>query len=146
MKTYLFCGLLVSLWLPKLMPSESPPANVNSTLTINGQPVNHETFGVSSQGVLALYVSETGSSRRRLTPFRVQLRRGKTVVKEWPSNVPEIYAQSLDEVWPYAQLGDELIIEPTRPSDQAARQVMPIRTMHWYNWFTWPKRSKQDGC
>lgn len=147
MKNQLICLLLLCLCLPALRPAEPNPAAARSALMLNGNPIKHELFGINSEGVLALYQINASASRRWPLPFRLMVSRNGKVTDQWPRNTSqETYAQPMDEVWPFVRLGDELIVEPTRPEDGEARRVIKIQRLNWYNWFNWHPNSKGAGC
>jgi hypothetical protein len=147
MKNQLICLLLLGLCLPALRPAETNPTVSSSALTLNGTPINYELFGINSQGVLALYQGDVTSSRRWPVPFRLMVTRNGKVIGKWPfGNDHETYAQPMDEVWPFVRLGDELIVEPSRPADGEARRVIKIQKLNWYNWFNWYPKSGRGGC
>lgn len=62
-------------------------------------------------------LGDAQSAERRPVPFRVTLQRNGTVLKQWPANAAEtIESIQLNEIWPSARLGDELIVEPLSKS------------------------------
>lgn len=147
MKNQLLCLLLLVLCLPALRPAEPTPAASKGALTLNGTPIDFEKFGINSEGVMALYQGNVTSYRRKAIPFRLMVSRDKKVIWTWPRNNDlETYAQPMDEVWPFVRLGDELIVEPSRPTDGEARRVIKIQKLNWYNWFNWRPKSGNDGC
>ncbi len=58
-------------------------------------------------------VIDVDLSAHRPVPFRVSLRRGGNVLKQWPaSSQKSVYSVKLIDIWLSARLGDELVVEP----------------------------------
>lgn len=117
-----------------------------NTLTLNGHPMSITIFGMNSRGVLALVEGDPRMlPRRKPIPFRVLLRRAGTVVRQWPANnTGSVYSLELDNLWPVARFGDELVIEsgvdPTdKPAEPVLRRVIRLTQINLFGWLA-------DGC
>lgn len=82
-------------------------------------------------------------SKHKPVLFRVSLRRGGTVLRQWPTNPKEhVYSVQLDDVWRYARLGDELVVEPLtsatlQPVVNQGKRVLKLEKLN---------RPMVDGC
>ncbi|MEZ0541317.1 hypothetical protein [Fibrella arboris] len=118
---------------------ENPTGPIEScnALVLNGHRVDYSTFWLNKTGVLAIVTGDPQSANHKPVAFRVSLRRAGTVVRQWPANQTEtVYSLQVDEIWPNAQLGDELIVEPANcPADGSTgcrgKQVLKMQGFNW---------------
>ncbi len=123
-------ALLMLLWVAKTASAQPEPVIYCNPLTINGHPLNYDTFSLNSRGVLA--VVEAASQRHKPVSFRVYLRRAGAIVRQGASNeTRDVYSAQLDELLPFARFGDELVIEPTQATNQQIRRVIKLKSFNW---------------
>ncbi|MBO0948453.1 hypothetical protein [Fibrella forsythiae] len=78
-------------------------------------------------------VANEQALKRKAIPFQVSLWRNGSVVKQWPTDAAEtVESIQLKEIWPSAQLGDELIVKPmgrsgAQSGDYAGKQVIKLK-------------------
>lgn len=140
----LFCTLL--LLTGRVMAQQKATLYAN-LLLLNGQPLDYERFWLNSRGVLAVIEGDPRSASHNPVPFRVSLRRAGKVLRQWPADSEEsAYSVQLDEVWPHAQFGDELVVDPVDgASPQSVRSLEGrVLKINYVNWLA--KWVKQDGC
>lgn len=140
---FVFC-LALCLMLAQSGRAQSGTAVYSIALTLNGHPLNYDTFWVSTRGVLAVVEGNPASRSHKSLPFRVYLRRAGATIRQGASNqTRDVYSVQLDELLPTARFGDELIIESAQPaSQQPVRRVIKLREFNWITeWLT-----RRDGC
>lgn len=140
--------LLTALALATQSTAQNSPNFYANPLLVNGIPLNYETFSLYSRGSLALVEGDPGTSAYKPVQFRVMLRRAGILIRQWPASVTaSITSVQLEELWPFARFGDELIVEPTgkltepQPNSRGKR-VIKLKATNWLtvNWI------KRDGC
>lgn len=125
--------LLTSLALTTQSTAQDSPNFYANPLLVNGLPLNYETFSLYSRGVLALVEGDPGSATYKPVQFRVMIRRAGTFIRQWPASVTaSITSIQLEDLWPSARFGDELIVEPagklTEPqTDSRQKRVIKLK-------------------
>jgi hypothetical protein len=134
MKAYrfvIFFTICLALLLQQSWSLHKPKTPYNG-ITVNGQPLQFNTFYLYSSGVLALSQGQPQSSERTPVSFRVTLRRGRDVVRQWPSNDgAPLYSLQLDDVWPHAGIGDELVIESVGATGTTPKRIIKLSMFNW---------------
>lgn len=129
----LICGLLL---LNERSVAQDKPNSSRTSLTLNGQPVDYNTFWLNRTGVLALVEGEPQSAHKSVA-FRVSLRRAGTIIRQWPAaHEKGVYSVQLADFWSYAQLGDELVVDPVdgpafESGENPGRRVIKLRSVNW---------------
>lgn len=102
-------------------------------LTLNGRPLDYESFNLMSRGTLALVQSNPESKKATPIPFRIYIRRAGVALAQGPANYDrEFISIAIQTVLALARPGDELVIEPVRKSDKTARCVLKLKTVNWF--------------
>ena len=119
-----------SIMLDNELPSEEKSANRDfdwNPLTVNDKPLDYTTFGLYSNGVLAVVKGSPALPNAEKIPFRVYLRRDGAIVNNPQCNSSQqVFSIKLPEILKGAKLGDQLIIEPIRSSDRSAKRIIKI--------------------
>ena len=126
---------------------------VFNPITLNGHALSVAGVALNSQGTVAMIEGDPlralfnmpswratceAKPAHQPMPFRVVLRRAGAVVKQWPTNeVKPNYSVQLDEIWPFAQPGDELIFDPTHSVNELAKRIIQVMPTNWL---------PADGC
>lgn len=132
MKNFIIAFILL-LWAHNRPSAQGSPNFCGNRVTLNGHPLNYDTFAINSRGVLAVVEGNPELPKRRPVPFRVLLRRAGVIVGQWPcGNADESYAVQLHDFMPLARLGDELVVEPVRETDQQGKRVIKIKNINWF--------------
>ncbi|UFH53747.1 hypothetical protein [Spirosoma sp. KNUC1025] len=111
--------------------ADEQPLFLSNPLTLNGKTLDHATFSIISQGKLAVVAGNPETEEATKIPFRIYIRRGSTVLQEGASG--EVYDVDIASVLAFAQLGDELVIDPVRETDEPARRVLKVKVLN-LNW------------
>ena len=126
-------AFVLLLWVSNQASAQEKFNFLCNSVTLNGHPLNYDTFAINSRGVLAVIAGDPNSPKRRPVPFRVLLRRSGVVVGQWPSgNADKSYAVQLHDLMPQARFCDELIIEPVRAGDQKGKRIIKIKNINWF--------------
>ena len=100
----------------------------DNPLLLNGKPLDYSFFGLGSRGELAVIKGAAATGKPTNVPFYVYLRRDGLKVaipgKERPD--PAQISVDISEVLKYAEPGDQLVIEPVRKEDGAAKRILNI--------------------
>lgn len=125
--------------------------NLNSnSLVLNGKPLNYQTFGKDTRGILAMVKGNPNSADSPKIPFRIYLKHeGKIINNGQSSETRELNEVEVASILALARFGDELIIEPTRKTDAKDKRVIYLIKMDIMNMIFGPLLSKQkggDGC
>ncbi|GAA4455056.1 hypothetical protein GCM10023189_22410 [Nibrella saemangeumensis] len=130
---------LAGAFTATIRPDEPAPGIVYSSLLLNGKPLEIATFSRYSRGILRLAVGNAVAAEAVDVPFRVYLQRNGRVVPIGQSDSNQtLYEVDLYPVLSLAVPGDELVIDPVRPADKAAKRVLRVHI----NWLV----LKGDGC
>ncbi|GAB4018042.1 hypothetical protein [Spirosoma koreense] len=113
---------------------ESPGENNYSAnpLILNGKPLEYADFSLISRGSLSVVAGNAESETLVKIPFRIYLRRdGMLIHKGASDSSREVYDIDVATVLSLAQVGDELVIDPVRRTDGAARRIIRVRSIFW---------------
>lgn len=100
-------------------------------LTVNGLVLNQTYFSIHSRGKLAVVEGNPDVAGASRIPFRAYLKRGGMVIQTRLSDAGSAFEVELADVLQTARIGDELVIEPTRPEDAMARRIIKFRNF-WF--------------
>lgn len=143
---------LIVLGTVLLSTAHDSPHFYSPVLTVNGYPLNHDNFALQTRGELKLIKEAPGELPHKSVPFRVVLRREGEAVGQWSARKSGgIYSFHLNELWPLAQVGDELVVESIGNSKQqpaTVKQVIKLKPVNLLmNWVINSQvRDKRDGC
>lgn len=113
-----------------------------SAVTVNGYAVVGDAVMINSRGRLAVVEGDPRSANRKAVPFRLLLKRQAMVIQRWPeTNEQTNYSMQLDDVWPVAQPGDQLLIEPVGQANKQLIRLIKVQTINWL-----PLLRSGDGC
>ncbi|MCU0338931.1 MAG: hypothetical protein MUE30_03535 [Spirosomaceae bacterium] len=142
MKTKLIL-LAMLLWCGSAVTASKNDNFYANPLLLNGRPLDLKTFSAASRGVLTFVKGDPYACNMPKVPFVIYLKRGDQIINEGVSS--SSYERTQVEIGPImdiARFGDELIILPTRASDQHAKQVIQL-TKFLPDLF---QVFKKDGC
>lgn len=141
---------LIILGIMLLSASHDRSRFYSSTLTVNGYPLNYSYFTLQTGGELKLIEENSNGLPQRSVPFRVRLRREGEELGQWSaSQTGGVYSFSLNKLWPLAQVGDELVVEPVQRSvvgrEMPVIKLKPVNLL--MNWMVnFSARDRRDGC
>ncbi len=141
-KTFLsFVFVAISMLSSRLVFADNP-------LLINGQPLNYEYFSIGSKGILTMIIEDSKSKESKTIPFKVYLRRDKKIVHLGGYTADgQLSEIEISEVLKFANLGDELVIEPVDKKYYTATRVFFLRNnlvKFISNFIMYG--NKKDGC
>ena len=122
----------------------------SNPLVLDGKPLDYQTFGKDTKGVLTLVKGNPNLADSPKIPFRIYLKReGKVVNYGLSSDTRELYEVEVAPILRLARFGDELVIEPARTTDAKAKRVIYLIKMDIMNMIFGPVLAKQkagEGC
>ena len=102
-------------------------------LTLNGRPLDYDSFNLMSRGTLALVQGNPASKNATPIPFRIYVRRAGVALTQGAANYDrEFISITIQTVLALARPGDELVVEPVRKSDKIARCVIKLKNVNWF--------------
>jgi len=127
---------------------QQPAGLYCNPITLNGHPLNIESFTMYTRGVLAVVHGDPASANHKPLPFRVYLRRAGTIIRQGASNdTHDVYSVQLQELMPVARAGDELVIDLAGDAKAQAggrRTQQVIRLKPFDPLISWFRRN--DNC
>lgn len=130
------------LMIQSIFAGDNEKAFYNSIL-FNGKPLINEQFSLSSRGFLTMVMSDSKTK----IPFRIYLKRQEKIVplggSAYENNLTEI---EVSEILKFANLGDQLIIEPVEKKPQTAIKVIFLRYSYFLEFLNRGNGNNKDGC
>ena len=115
-------------------------------LLLNNKPFNFATFSMASRGTLAVVTGNPETEVVEKIPFRIYLVRDGKIVNGGASDTNRSMLEiDVAPVLARAKIGDNLIIEPVRPSDSKARRSIRLKPFFNYDLFSIFKKGG-DRC
>lgn len=101
-----------------------------SPLTLNGKPFNMQRCYTDTKGKLSLMMGDPKSAKASPVPIKVYVRRkGKIIAEQSASTDAKGQLEvELSTLLLHANPGDELVVEPVRPSDQKGKCVVILKS------------------
>jgi hypothetical protein len=147
-KSFLSIAIIViSMLLSQpMMAGENEKALYNSVL-FNGKPLVNEQFSLSSRGVLTMVMSDSKTKELKSIAFKIYLKRQDNVVPLGGSNHGnEVLEIEVSEILKFANLGDQLIIEPTNRQSQMSTRVIVLKESYFLDFLNNRRGGNKDGC
>ncbi|MEZ0484639.1 hypothetical protein [Fibrella aquatica] len=120
MKTKLLLSLLLLFPLCLLIGRSISKTTVNTSLTVNGRPINYEIFTLNHPGVLTVIEGDLKVLEDRAMPYQSLLLQGGSAPQDASGSANSAFQAA--EVWPSAWIRGEVA------DDQATkREVVPFR-------------------
>ncbi|MEA5459594.1 hypothetical protein VB796_11110 [Arcicella sp. LKC2W] len=122
---------------------------ISNPLLMDGKPVNYEQFSLSTKGIITMIAEDAMSNKTMSIPFRVYLRRDNKIVHLGGSASAEKLSEiEISKVLKFANLGDELIIEPIDKKFQTSGRVFFLRNnlVKFMSNFLINRNNNRDGC
>jgi beta-lactamase regulating signal transducer with metallopeptidase domain len=97
-------------------------------LQVDGRALDRKTFGIETRGQLTVVHGDPRSGAVETVEFKVSLRREGALVAEPSPGILNRAVERIDlaTVMALARVGDELIIDPVRPSDWRAKRIIRL--------------------
>jgi hypothetical protein len=145
-KTFLsFVFVAISMLISQsIVAGENEKASYNSVL-FNGKPFVYDQFSLSSRGVLTMVINDSKTKEMKSMAFRIYLKRQDKVlpfgVYNHGNGVSEV---EVSEILKFANLGDQLIIEPVEKKGQMSTSVIFLRYSYFLEFLN--RGGNKDGC
>lgn len=127
-----------------IMAGDNEKAFYNSIL-FNGKPLIYDQFSLSSRGVLTMVMNDSKTKEMKTMFFKVYLKRQDKVLPFGDYNrgngVGEI---EVSEILKFANLGDQLVIEPVEKKAQMSTRVIFLRYSYFLEFLN--RGGNKDGC
>lgn len=141
-----FAIIVISMLLSQsIFAGDNDKAFYNSVL-FNGKPLIYDQFSLSSRGVLTMVMNDSKTKEMKSMAFRIYLKRQDKVlpfgVYNHGNGVSEI---EVSEILKFANLGDQLIIEPVDKKGQMSTRVIFLRYSYFLEFLNRGNNNK-DGC
>ncbi len=137
--------IMISMLFSQLtMAGENEKAFYNSVL-FNGKPLVYDQFSLSSRGILTMVMSDSKTKEMKTMLFKVYLKRQDKILPFGVSNqgngISEI---EVSEILKFANLGDQLVIEPIEKKNQMFIRVIFLRYSYFLEFLN--RGGNKDGC
>jgi hypothetical protein len=145
-KSFLSFSIIVILMLLSQSIFAGDNAFYNSLL-FNGKPFVNEQFSLSSRGVLTMVMSDSKTKELKSMAFKIYLKRQDKVVPFGGSNHGnEVLEIEVSEILKFANLGDQLIIEPINRQSQMSTRVILLKESYFLDFLNNRRGGNKDGC
>ena len=119
--------------------------NLYNSLLFNGKPLVYDQFSLSSRGVLTMVMSDSKTKEMKTMLFKVYLKRQDKILPFGVSNqgngVTEV---DISDILKFANLGDQLVIEPVEKKAQMSTRVIFLRYSYFLEFLN--RSGNKDGC
>ena len=116
-----------------------------NSLLFNGKPLVYDQFSLSSRGILTMVMSDSKTKEMKTMLFKVYLKRQDKILPFGVSNqgngVTEV---DISDILKFANLGDQLVIEPVEKKAQMSTRVIFLRYSYFLEFLN--RGGNKDGC
>ena len=116
-----------------------------NSLLFNGKPLVYDQFSLSSRGILTMVMSDSKTKETKTMLFKVYLKRQDKILPFGVSNqgngVTEV---DISDILKFANLGDQLVIEPVEKKAQMSTRVIFLRYSYFLEFLN--RGGNKDGC
>ncbi len=110
------------------------------------KPINDATFSVASRGLVTIVPRKSETGCAGPIPFLIYLRRDGQVIQQGLSDTTRsVTSIEVASVLAIAEVGDELVIEPTQAGYASAKRTIKIKPAFNSDLFSF-LRPRRDGC
>jgi hypothetical protein len=140
-----FAIIVISMLLSQsIFGGENEKAFYNSVL-FNGKPLVYDQFSLSSRGILTMVMNDSKTKEMKSMLFKVYLKRQDKILPFGVSNqVSGVTELEVSEILKFANLGDQLIIEPIDKKAQMSTRVIFLRYSYFLEFLN--RGGNKDGC
>jgi hypothetical protein len=142
-----FAIIVISILLSQsIFGGENEKSFYNSVL-FNGKPLAYDQFSLSSRGVLTMVMNDSKTKEMKSMLFKVYLKRQDKILPFGVSNqVSGVTELEVSEILKFANLGDQLVIEPVEKKAQMATRVIFLRYSYFLEFLNRGNGNNKDGC
>ena len=140
-----FVIIVISMLLSQtIMAGDNEKVFYNSVL-FNGKPLVYDQFSLSSRGVLTMVMNDSKTKELKTMLFKVYLKRQDKILPFGDSNHGNGVAEiEVSEILKFANLGDQLVIEPVEKKAQMSTRVIFLRYSYFLEFLN--RGGNKDGC
>lgn len=145
-KSFLSFAIVVIsiLFSQTIFGGENEKAFYNSVL-FNGKPLIYDQFSLNSRGVLTMVINDSETKEMKTIPFKVYLKRQDKILPFGDANHGNGVSKiEVSEILKFANLGDQLIIEPVEKKTQMFTRVIFLRYSFFLEFLN--RGGNKDGC
>jgi hypothetical protein len=141
-----FVFIVISMLISQsIFAGDNDRAFYNSVL-FNGKPLIYDQFSLSSRGVLTMVMNDSKTKEMKSMLFKVYLKRQDKILPFGVSNqVSGVTELEVSEILKFANLGDQLVIEPVEKKAQMFTRVIFLRYSYFLEFLNRGNNNK-DGC
>jgi hypothetical protein len=119
--------------------------NLYNSLLFNGKPLVYDQFSLSSRGVLTMVMGDSKTKETKTMLFKVYLKRQDKILPFGISNQGNgVTELDVSEILKFANLGDQLVIEPVEKKAQMSVTVIFLRYSYFLEFLN--RGGNKDGC
>ena len=116
-----------------------------NSLLFNGKPLIYDQFSLSSRGVLTMVMSDSKTKEIKTMLFKVYLKRQDKILPFGISNQGNgVTELDVSDILKFANLGDQLVIEPIEKKAQMSTRVIFLRHSYFLEFLN--RGGNKDGC
>jgi hypothetical protein len=122
---------------------------IYNPLLMDGEPINYEQFSLTSRGIITMIAEDSKSKKVMVIPFRIYLKRdNKIVYLGGSASADKLSEIEVSQILKFANLGDELVIEPIDKKFQTSTRVFFLRNnlVKFMSNFLINRNNNRDGC
>jgi hypothetical protein len=140
-----FVFIVISMLISQsIFAGDNDRAFYNSVL-FNGKPLIYDQFSLSSRGVLTMVMNDSKTKEMKSMLFKVYLKRQDKILPFGVSNqVSGVTELEVSEILKFANLGDQLVIEPVEKKAQMFTRVIFLRYSYFLEFLN--RGGNKDGC
>jgi len=140
-----FVFIVISMLMTQsIFAGDNEKAFYGSVL-FNGKPLVYEQFSLNSTGLLTMVLNNPKTKETKTMPFKIYLKRQDKVVpfggSEYKNGVSEV---EVSDILKFANLGDQLVIEPVEKKSQMFTRVIFLRYSYFLEFLY--RGNNKDGC
>ncbi|MES2516630.1 MAG: hypothetical protein V4585_00900 [Bacteroidota bacterium] len=143
-----FVFIVISMLLTSSITARENEKIISNPLLIDGEPINYEQFSLTSRGIVTMIAEDSKSKKTMTIPFKIYLRRDNKIVHLGGSSSTDKLSEiEISQILKFANLGDELVIEPIDKKFQTSTRVFFLRNnlvKFMSNFLI--NRNNRDGC
>ena len=116
-----------------------------SSVLFNGKPLIYDQFSLNSRGVLTMVMNDSETKEMKTLLFKIYLKRQDKILPFGGSDHGNGLSKiEVLDILKFANLGDQLIIEPLEKKPQMPTRVIFLRYSYFLEFLN--RGGNKDGC
>ncbi|MEY4540180.1 MAG: hypothetical protein RLZZ306_1937 [Bacteroidota bacterium] len=137
--------IVIAMLLSRITFAGENEKNLYNSLLFNGKPLVYDQFSLSSRGVLTMVMGDSKTKETKTMLFKVYLKRQDKILPFGVSNQGNgVTELDVSEILKFANLGDQLVIEPIEKKAQMSTRVIFLRYSYFLEFLN--RSGNKDGC